>query len=72
MTKKIVLSFSHLLAFENPYYDVIAAMGLDEDVEEDYYNPLYDNLYHVRGHGNSDSETEHENDMYYFFRYTRC
>eukprot|EP00794_Sanderia_malayensis_P000324 gene324-956_t len=31
----------HVLAFENPYYDVIAAMGLDDDIEEDYYNPLY-------------------------------
>ena len=54
---------SHLLAFENPYYDVIAAMGLDDDIEEDYYNPLYDNMLEMH----SDSETEPE-DMYYFFR----
>lgn len=51
-----------LMAFANPYYDIIAAMGLDEDVEEDYYNPLYDN---VELH--SDTETEPE-DMYYSFR----
>ena len=54
---------SHLLAFENPYYDVISAMGLDEDVEEDYYNPLYGLELQLQ----SDSETEPE-DMYYTFR----
>jgi hypothetical protein len=54
---------SHLLAFENPYYDVIAAMGLDDDIEEDYYNPLYDNMLELQ----SDSETEPE-DMYSSFR----
>ena len=44
-------------------------MGLDDDIEEDYYNPLYDNLYHVHGlhHHHSDSENENE-DMYYYFR----
>lgn len=35
---------SHLLAFDNPYYDVLAAMGLDDDLEEEYSNPLYDDL----------------------------
>lgn len=47
----------------------ISAMGLDDDIEEDYYNPLYDNLYHVHGlhHHHSDSENENE-DMYYYFR----
>lgn len=34
----------YLLAFDNPYYDVLAAMGLDDDIEEDYYNPLYDDV----------------------------
>lgn len=53
---------AHVLAFENPYYDVIAAMGFD-DIEEDYYNPLYDNMLELQ----TDSETEPE-DMYYSFR----
>ena len=53
---------AHLLAFENPYYDVIAAMGLDDDIEEDYYNPLYEMP--------SDSETEPE-DMYFTYRTNR-
>lgn len=52
----------HLLAFENPYYDVIAAMGLDDDIEEDYYNPLYEMP--------SDSETEPE-DVYFTYRNNR-
>ena len=33
------------------------------DIEEDYYNPLYDNMLDLQ----SDSETEPE-DMYYSFR----
>lgn len=52
-------SQAHLLAFENPYYDVIAAMGLDDDIEEDYYNPLYEMP--------SDSETDPE-DVYFTYR----
>ena len=55
----ITSASAHLLAFENPYYDVIAAMGLDDDVEEDYYNPLYEMP--------SDSETENE-EMYFAYR----
>uniref|UniRef100_A0A7M5XHW3 Uncharacterized protein n=2 Tax=Clytia hemisphaerica TaxID=252671 RepID=A0A7M5XHW3_9CNID len=53
---------SHLLAFQNPYYDVIAAMGLDDDIEEDYYNPLYEVP--------SDSETDPD-DMYFTYRTNR-
>ena len=35
---------SRLFAFQNPYYDVITAMELDDDFEEDYHNPaFYDN-----------------------------
>ena len=37
-------SSGYLLAFDNPYYDVLAAMGLYDDVEEDFYNPLYDDV----------------------------
>ena len=59
----IAANNSHLLAFENSYYDVIAAMGLDDDIEEDYYNPLYDNMLELQ----SDSETEPE-DLYYSYR----
>lgn len=55
-----------ILAFENPYYDVIAAMGLDDDIEEDYYNPLYDNMLELQ----TDSETEPE-DIYYGYRNNR-
>lgn len=53
---------SRLLAFENPYYDVIAAMGLDDDIEEDYYNPLYEMP--------SDSETEPD-EVYFAYRNNR-
>ena len=30
------------LAFQNPYYDVFAAMGLEDDLEEEFFNPLYE------------------------------
>lgn len=53
---------AHLLAFENPYYDVIAAMGLDDDIEEDYYNPLYEMP--------TDSETEPD-EVYFAYRSNR-
>ena len=59
----LVTNNSHLLAFDNPYYDIIAAMGLDDDIEEDYLNPLYDNMLELQ----SDSETEPE-DMYFPYR----
>ena len=54
-------STSYLLAFDNPYYDVLAAMGLDDDVEEDYYNPLYDDvsLYSDSG-GNTSEDSSHK------------
>ena len=49
-------SFRHngyRLAFDNPYYDVLAAMALDDDVEEDYINPLCD-LDSLMSHQESD------------------
>ena len=55
---------THLLAFENPYYDVIAAMGLDDEIEEDYYNPLYDEM---PMHSDSEAET----DEMYTYEYRR-
>ena len=33
-----------VLWFHNPYYDVLAAMGLDDDLEEEFCNPLYDDV----------------------------
>lgn len=53
---------SHVLAFDNPYYDVIAAMGLDDDIEEDYLNPLFENM--LLQH---DSDTELD-DLYFAYR----
>ena len=53
---------SHVLAFDNPYYDVIAAMGLDDDIEEDYLNPLFENM--LLQH---DSDTELD-DLYFSYR----
>lgn len=41
------------LAFDNPYYDVLAAMAIDDDVEEDYINPLCD-LDSLMSHQESD------------------
>lgn len=46
----------YLLAFDNPYYDVLAAMGLDDDIEEDYYNPLYDDASLYSDSGENTSE----------------
>ncbi|XP_065649882.1 uncharacterized protein LOC101236159 isoform X2 [Hydra vulgaris] len=63
----------HAYSFENPYYDVIAAMGLDDEIEEDYYNPLYmldipldsdnelDDMYYV-GHKNERSPFLYDKD----------
>ena len=41
------------LAFDNPYYDVVAAMAIDDYVEEDYINPLCD-LDSLMSHQESD------------------
>ena len=64
---------SHVLAFENPYYDVIAAMGLDDDIEEDYYNPLYtyDDVSLYCDDQGSDSGTETNNEDGYQYPYDR-
>ncbi|XP_065057342.1 uncharacterized protein LOC135685354 [Rhopilema esculentum] len=64
---------SHVLAFENPYYDVIAAMGLDDDIEEDYFNPLYtyDDVSLYCDDQGSDSGTETNNDEGYHYPYDR-
>jgi len=63
----------HVLAFENPYYDVIAAMGLDDDIEEDYYNPLYtyDDVSLYCDDQASDSGTETNNEDGYQYPYDR-
>ena len=45
------------LAFDNPYYDVVAVMGLDDDIEEDYENPLYDDV-SVYSDSNYNSSTD--------------
>lgn len=45
------------LAFDNPYYDVVAVMGLDDDIEEDYHNPLYDDV-SVYSDSNYNSSTD--------------
>lgn len=49
------------LAFDNPYYDVLAAMALEEDVEEDYINPLCD-LDSLMSHQGSDESVSSVND----------
>ncbi len=63
----------HVLAFENPYYDVIAAMGLDDDIEEDYYNPLftYDDVSLYCDDQASESGTETNNEDGYLYPYDR-
>ena len=53
----------YLLAFDNPYYDVLAAMGLDDDVEEDYYNPLYDDVSMYSDSGENTSEDSCHKDL---------
>jgi len=53
----------YLLAFDNPYYDVLAAMGLDDDVEEDYYNPLYDDVSVYSDSGENTSEDSCHKDL---------
>ena len=62
-----------MLAFENPYYDVIAAMGLDDDIEEDYYNPLYtyDDVSLYCDDQATDSEPETNNGDGYQYPYDR-
>lgn len=37
-------NMGYLLVFDNLYYDVLVVMGLDDDIEEDYYNFLYDDV----------------------------
>lgn len=56
-------STGYLLAFDNPYYDVLAAMGLDDDVEEDYYNPLYDDVSVYSDSGENTSEDSCHKDL---------
>lgn len=56
-------STGYLLAFDNPYYDVLAAMGLDDDVEEDYYNPLYDDVSAYSDSGENTSEDSCHKDL---------
>ena len=61
-----------LFAFENPYYDVIAAMELDDDFEEDYHNPsFYENRipegYRVSGEQDED-EDEDEDENFFLLR----
>ncbi|KXJ23721.1 uncharacterized protein LOC110249945 [Exaiptasia diaphana] len=53
---------SHLLAFDNPYYDVLAVMGLDDDIEEEYSNPLYDDisLYSADSYNSSTDDSCHK------------
>ena len=49
-------SFRHngyRLAVDDPYYDVLAAMALDDDIEDDYVNPLCD-LESLMSHHGSD------------------
>lgn len=53
----------YLLAFDNPYYDVLAAMGLDDDIEEDYYNPLYDDVSLYSDSGENTSEDSCHKDL---------
>lgn len=53
----------YLLAFDNPYYDVLAAMGLDDDIEEDYYNPLYDDVSMYSDSGENTSEESCHKDL---------
>ena len=53
----------YILAFDNPYYDVLAAMGLDDDVEEDYYNPLYDDVSVYSDSGENTSEDSCHKDL---------
>ena len=36
----LVRNSSHL-CFDNPYYDVMTAMAIDDDVDGDFINPLY-------------------------------
>jgi len=62
LTPCLMKSNSHLLAFDNPYYDVIAAMGLDDDIEEDYLNPLFEFMLIP-----PDSDTELD-DIHYAYR----
>lgn len=53
------------LAFDNPYYDVVAVMGLDDDIEEDYYNPLYDDVsvYSDSNYNSSTDESLHKENL---------
>mgnify|MGYP006964514398 CR=1 FL=1 len=53
----------YLLAFDNPYYDVLAAMGLDDDIEEDYCNPLYDDASMYSDSGENTSEESCHKDL---------
>ena len=56
-------STGYLLAFDNPYYDVLAAMGLDDEIEEDYYNPLYDDVSVYSDSGENTSEDSCHKDL---------
>lgn len=53
------------LAFDNPYYDVVAVMGLDDDIEEDYYNPLYDDVsvYSDSNYNSSTDDSIHKDNL---------
>ena len=68
------LGRGRVIAFDNPYYDVIAAMGLDDDIEEDYYNPLYtlyDGSSFYGDDQRSDSDTDVPHDDGYLYPYDR-
>ena len=37
----VVMRSSSHMAFDNPYYDVMAAMSIDDDMADEFSNPLY-------------------------------